>query len=240
MGAEYENAGAIGFPFSSNFMAAQNPVAFATFTASLASSFLFVLVCFLMGLLCGAPFFGSAGSPVPRLRHGLFRRLSLCLLRVPRRLILFSCAAAGLFSVSARHHHLRAGIHSLFLRAGCFGRSEAKQGKLLKQSPPLLYADRNDSDCPLRFGSCGRAVDRVFSGLINFKIFNKIRRFLDYCRGRNETGMVDFCPNSKDYLCDEKAVSPNTLQSYLRDLGIISPSFPLFRWTIRFRPTKRL
>ena len=30
--------------------------------------------------------------------------------------------------------------------------------------------------------------------------------------------MVDFLSEFKDYLCDEKAVSPNTLQSYLRDL----------------------
>ena len=167
-GAEYETLERLDFLFSSNFMARRTQSRFCTFTASLASSFLFVLVCFLMGLsLWGAflvplvPLFRGYGMGFSAgylyAFYG-FRGVSFYFL-----VLLPGFFLSALAIIICARESIR--FSSVLVASG---RSEAKQGKLLGSL--RLYFMRTGMILIVLFASA--VVDVLltacFSGLIEF------------------------------------------------------------------------
>ncbi|MEI3551546.1 MAG: hypothetical protein V8Q17_02835 [Acutalibacteraceae bacterium] len=112
--ADYSLLKTLDFVFFSNVKARSALPVLSIFVASLASSFLFLLFCFLCGLSIWGRLLCSVGSVIPRIWHGNYSRISVCGLWIPRIFISFGCYFTGSFYLSDCHFNRFQRKHAVF------------------------------------------------------------------------------------------------------------------------------
>ncbi|MEI3552854.1 MAG: hypothetical protein V8Q17_10025 [Acutalibacteraceae bacterium] len=125
--ADYSLLKTLDFVFFSNVKARSALPVLSIFVASLASSFLFLLFCFLCGLSIWGSLLCSVGSVIPWIWHGNYSRISVCCLWIPRIFISFGCYFTGSIYLSDCHFNRFQRKHAVFQKDTSTGRKTEEQ-----------------------------------------------------------------------------------------------------------------
>lgn len=154
--ADYSLLKTLDFVFFSNVKARSALPVLSIFVASLASSFLFLLFCFLCGLSIWGGLLCSVGTVIPWIWHGNYSRISVCGLWIPRIFISFGCYFTGSFYLSDCHFNCFQRKHAVFQEDTSWQEDGRAGSAVEKQCAAFFYSffyfNRNINH--RRFGRC--------------------------------------------------------------------------------------